>query len=118
MMSSVSSGVSIRFGMVACGVCRKARRLSAVVPGCSATSNNDGPTPGSTHLTFRREVALRADLARQLGPGRRVAGQVLSSRAAARQPYRADQPSDAPHPNHPLRDSEPMVPRPARAVDK
>jgi hypothetical protein len=40
MMSSVSSGVSIRSGMVARGVRRKTRRLSIMTEGWAATSKN------------------------------------------------------------------------------
>jgi hypothetical protein len=49
MMSSVSSGVRIRFGIVAWDVCRNARRLSSETEGSSTTSKKVGaPTPGSS----------------------------------------------------------------------
>ena len=49
MMSSVSCGVRIRFGIVAWDVLRNARRLSSDTEGSSITSKKLGaPTSGST----------------------------------------------------------------------
>ena len=90
-MSLVSSGVSIRFGMVGCGVCKGAQ---AELCGRGILGNLEQRWTDSRvdHLILFHDVALGADLARQVGPSRRIARHILSSRVAARYPHCADEP--------------------------
>jgi hypothetical protein len=78
MMSSVSSGLRIRFGMVGVGRLQEGAQAELGGRGMLGDLEQRRANRGVDHLILGYQMTLRAHLAREAGARGRVPGQVLS----------------------------------------